>query len=171
MSMIFFFISFSLMLVIDIWMWPLMQNTDSEIGASSLGRTVIRWLLLPFWPNHVIYFKVWVAVQKEISEPRTALWKNFACEKTPPQRYTYWRALQGAMKDIYNMAANDRYPCNSCGVSHFILKRRKQKGSFSCLWFISVSKGVAAKVLCFFHVFLFWFFWITLSCIAYLMSP
>jgi len=33
-----------------------MQNTESEIGALSLGRTTIRWLILALQPNHVAYF-------------------------------------------------------------------------------------------------------------------
>lgn len=71
------------------------QNTDSEIGASSLGRTQIRWSLLAFWSlpscpiflvssnNHakrfarqlryeyhhtITFFSCWVCIKQAVAE-------------------------------------------------------------------------------------------------------
>jgi len=66
------------------WTWPLMQNTDSEIGASSLGRTIIRWLLLAFWFNHVALFKV-------LTE------RNIRIESTMVKKLIMWKIHDNGM--------------------------------------------------------------------------
>jgi len=53
-----------------------MQNTDNEIGASSLGRTIIRWSLVAFWFNHVAYFKVCFPAQNKFQNRSNMMKKH-----------------------------------------------------------------------------------------------